>query len=117
MLKTVPEIIDAIKPTMRIITAEQAANEMLKNNGLLVDVREPAESVQMSAVNALNIPRGVLEMKMLEIEKNDARAIYLHCASGMRAILAGEQLMRLGYSNVSVINCPMTIISQTNFSA
>jgi rhodanese-related sulfurtransferase len=46
-------------------------------------------------------------MKILEVEKDPQRAIYLHCASSLRATLAAEQLARMGYTNVNVISCNM----------
>ena len=46
-------------------------------------------------------------MKLLEIEKDPERHIYLHCASSLRASLAAEQLARMGYTNVNVITCRM----------
>jgi rhodanese-related sulfurtransferase len=92
---------------VQLITAKNAAQDMGQNNGLLVDVREPAEHAASPAIGAINIPRGVLEMKMLEIEKDSKRPIYLHCASSLRAILAAEQLGRIGYTKVSVITCKM----------
>ena len=41
----------------------------------------------------------------MEIEKDAARPIYLHCASGARATLGAEALTRVGYENVTVITC------------
>lgn len=116
MLKTIPDLVATIKPSTRIITAEIAAQEISTNRGLLIDVREPAECAQIVAPNSINIPRGLLEMKMLDLEKDAKRPIYLHCASGVRAIFAAEQLARVGYENVTVISCPMPILSQTDFN-
>lgn len=69
-----------------------------------VDVREPAESEKEPTPGSLNFPRGVLEMKMLEKFQDEATQVYLHCASGVRARLAAEQLMQMGYLNISVID-------------
>ena len=41
----------------------------------------------------------------MEIEKDAARPIYVHCASGTRATLGAEALTRVGYENVTVITC------------
>ena len=68
-------------------------------------MRESAEHLSAPAIGAINIPRGVLEMKILEIVKDPERPIYLHCASSLRATLAAEQLARIGYTKVSVITC------------
>ena len=34
-------------------------------------------------------------------------AIFIHCATGARAIFAAEQLARVGYQNVWAITCPL----------
>ncbi|MEO2269011.1 rhodanese-like domain-containing protein [Pseudoalteromonas pernae] len=105
MLTPIPDLLKTITPNQRRIDAHQAKAELTENNGLLIDVREPAEHATKAATGAINIPRGVLEMKLMEIEKDEARPIYLHCASSVRATLAAEQLTRIGYKNVTVISC------------
>lgn len=105
MLITISELLDSITPHQRRIDAEQAKAELLTNKGLLIDVREPAEHSAKAAVGAINIPRGMLEMKLMEIEKDATRPIYMHCASGARATLCAEALTRVGYENVTVITC------------
>lgn len=112
MLKAVPDLVKEIKQTLRCIEAKVAVNELSQNQGLLIDVREPAEYSTQHARGAVNIPRGVLEMKLLEIEKDPNRAIYLHCASSARACFAAEQLIRVGYQNVSVITCNVNEIKR-----
>ncbi|OUS71738.1 hypothetical protein B5G52_10065 [Pseudoalteromonas sp. A601] len=105
MLTSIPDLLKIIAPNQRRIDAAQAKLEIAENKGLLIDVREPAEHAAKSATGAINIPRGLLEMKLMEIEKDPARPIYLHCASSARATLSAEALTRVGYENVTVITC------------
>jgi rhodanese-related sulfurtransferase len=105
MLKTLSLLLQQATQNVQLITAKKAATDRRQNKGLLIDVRESAEHVVSPAIGAINIPRGILEIKMLEIEKDPKRPIYLHCASSLRATLAAEQLARVGYTNVSVISC------------
>ena len=107
MLTPMSELLQQASQNVQLITAQKAAEELKQNKGLLIDVRESAEHFASPAVGAINIPRGVLEMKIMEIEKDPERPIYLHCASSLRATLAAEQLARVGYTNVSVISCKM----------
>lgn len=109
-LKTIAELIREISINVRKVTAEQAAKEIPQTNGLFIDVREPAEFASSAANGTINIPRGVLEMKMIELEKDANRAIYLHCATAGRATLSAEALARVGYNNVTVISCRFDII-------
>ena len=112
MLTSIPDLLKIITPNQRRIDAEQAKQELEQNKGLLIDVREPAEHATKAASSAINIPRGLLEMKLMEIEKDAARPIYLHCASGARATLAAEALTRVGYENVTVITCKAEDVCQ-----
>jgi phage shock protein E len=112
MLKTIPELIQEAAINIRCISASIAADEIKENDGLLIDVREPSEHLTKGAAGAINIPRGLLEMKLMEIEKDPLRAIYLHCATSARAVLSAEQLARIGYQKVSVITCNMDTIQQ-----
>ncbi len=105
MLISISDLLNSIVAGQRRIEAVQAKDEIMQNKGLLIDVREPAEHADNGAVGAINIPRGLLEMKLMEIEKDATRPIYIHCASGARATLSAEALMRVGYENVSVITC------------
>ena len=107
MLKKIPEIIAQARLSLNTITAQEAVAKCKAVDGIMVDVREPAEYAQKSALGTINIPRGVLEMKMLELCPNDEQAIFIHCATGARATFSAEQLLRVGYKNVWVITCKL----------
>lgn len=76
MLKTIHELIKLASAHVEKIEANQAKQQVALNNGSLIDVREPAEHAVKNAVGTINIPRGVIEMKLIEIEKNVDRVIY-----------------------------------------
>lgn len=107
MLKTIPDIVKQIRQTVNTITATNAYRQCLNNNGVIIDVREPSEVSQKSVKGSVNIPRGLLEMKILELYPNENQFIYLHCATGARATFAAEQLQRIGYINVLAITCKL----------
>ncbi|WP_299074328.1 rhodanese-like domain-containing protein [uncultured Paraglaciecola sp.] len=117
MLKTLPQLLQQTMENVQKVTAQEASQQLNQNKGLLIDVRETAEHFASPAIGAINIPRGVLEMKMLEIEKDPLRPIYLHCASSLRAALGAEQLARMGYTNVKVISCKLDQIQKMHQSA
>jgi len=112
MLKTIPQLIEEIRPTLRCISAEQARGEVEQSGGIIIDVREPSEVAEQPAIGAINIPRGVLEMKCLEHFPDENTNIYIHCATGARATLAAEQLKRLGYKNVNIIACDLETLTK-----
>jgi len=105
--------IENIDVNLRTVSAEQAASECRINSGILID-GESAEVANQPVPSALHIPRGVLEMKALEQFKDASAPLYIHCASGVRAKLAAEQLIKMGYENVSVVTCPVPTINQAN---
>ena len=113
MLKPLSELIAEISPDLRIVDAETARGEMQANGGLLLDVREPGEVAARPNAAALNVPRGVLEVKVPEMETDADRPIYLHCATSGRARLGAEQLGRIGYSNVTAISCGIDRVCET----
>ncbi|MBQ4850681.1 rhodanese-like domain-containing protein [Pseudoalteromonas sp. MMG013] len=105
MLTSVQDVLKTVSPNQRCISATQAKVELSNKESLLIDVREPNEHQQQAVTHAMNIPRGLLEFKLPNIEKDAQKPIYLHCATGGRAIFAAEQLTRLGYQDISVITC------------
>ncbi|RKX28565.1 MAG: hypothetical protein DRP47_04075 [Candidatus Zixiibacteriota bacterium] len=71
---------------------------------VLIDVRQAAEYAAGYIPNAINIPRGLLEFKILGIEKDKDKDIIIYCKKGSRAALAAESLTkRLEYKNVKSI--------------
>ena len=110
MLKTIPEILAEARANVRFVTAELAATEIASNDGVVIDVREPAEIEGQADINSLNIPRGILEMKACSAFPDCDKYIYLHCATGARATFAAEQLQRMGYTQVSVVGCELADI-------
>ena len=96
MLIDIRTRIENISFDIRCVTAQKATEELTHNNGILIDVRESNEAASQPVHCALNIPRGVLEMKVLEKFQDASIPLYIHCASGVRAKLAAEQLIQMG---------------------
>ena len=103
MLKTIPEVIALVRGSLTIITAAEAVPLAKQQNGVIIDVREASEYAEKLAKGTINIPRGLLEIKMLKIYLDEKQPIFLYCVTGDRAIFSAEQLKRVGYVNVSVI--------------
>jgi len=112
MLLTIPELLDQLQEKITKITAEEAKTILQQENSIFIDVREPAEYNEKSAKGTINIPRGVLEMKMLTLYPDENKLIVIHCATSARASLAAEQLQRVGYKKVYVIACKLETICE-----
>ena len=70
----------------------------------VIDVREGAEITETGSIaNAINIPRGLIEMKLSPSGNQGLNAdtpIIVYCGGGSRASLAGKTLIELGFKNV-----------------
>lgn len=107
MLKTIQAIASEIKEQVKLTTAIHAFSEAKQNGGIIIDVREPSEVAENPIDGTINIPRGLLEMKMSDLYPNAEQVIYIHCATGVRALFSAEQLQRIGYKKVTAISCPI----------
>jgi phage shock protein E len=112
MLMTVPELLAQARASLQLLDAASALLDCERKGGVLIDVREPGEVQGKASMGAVNFPRGVVEMMVLEKFKDPTQPIYVHCASGGRAVLAAEQLQRLGYSDVTAITCGIDVICE-----
>lgn len=74
------------------------------DDAVIIDVREPGEAKESKLNDSINIPRGLLEMKIEKNCPNSDTPILLHCGGGGRASLSAHTLEMMGYSNVHVIN-------------
>lgn len=80
-----------------------------KEDVLILDVREPNEYESGYISGAVNIPRGLLEMKIWKHvgypDKLDtSRKIYVYCRTSGRSALATETLTQLGFTNAYLVN-------------
>ena len=113
MLIPIPDLVNQIKQTVKLVTASEAIIKCQELSGVIIDVREPDEVNGKVTAGTVNIPRGVLEMKMPMLYPDVNQAIFIHCASGIRAIFSAEQLQRLGYKNVWAITCGIDDVCHT----
>ena len=72
---------------------------------LVIDVREGTEVQETGSIpNAINIPRGLIEMKLSpsndDQDLNTDTPIVVYCGGGSRAALAGKTLLEIGFKNI-----------------
>ena len=80
---------------------------------VVLDVREPHEFAQGHLPGAINVPRGVLELKAdadspvadpAIAQKRDARVVtYCVKAPGARSLFAADTLATMGFTNVAAM--------------
>lgn len=94
-------------PRVQPIAPADAVARAAKGDIVLIDVRDMAELRSSGkAKGALHVPLAVLPQRMNpqagELPKGITTdtAICLYCASGGRSGMAGDALLRMGYTNV-----------------
>lgn len=108
MLLSLADLAAQANPGIRKLCADSAHQECCQQqHALVIDVREPQECQQSPVNGSINIPRGIIEMALPQQVQDPDHPIYLHCGTGMRATLAAEQLIKLGYTRISVIQAPL----------
>ena len=78
------------------------------NRAILLDVREPAEFAMLHIPGSINVPRGILEQScewdyeetVPELARDRTQEIVVICRSGKRSVLAGDTLLRIGFTHV-----------------
>jgi len=100
MALTAMDLVASAKQNITEISVTEAKQALA--NHLVLDVREPTEFAAGQILNAVNIPRGLLEFQIANhptFSGQQAAKIIVCCQSGGRSALATESLHKLGYTN------------------
>lgn len=115
MSTTLAEMVAAARSAaVEISPAEAAEAENRSELALIVDVREPGEYQERHVPRAINIPRGVLELRAdlaspvadAALSANRSARILVYCTKGpgARSLLAAQTLSSMGYERVEVLD-------------
>jgi len=106
MVKGMKDFVAAAKAKVDEVSTEDVASTP-EGSVLLLDVREPGEYQAGCLPGAINVPRGVLEVKAdPEMPPHDIRLtdceqpIIAYCATGGRSLLAAATLQEMGFTNI-----------------
>ncbi len=104
MIKTANELIAAAQSQIDCVDAAAAkALYEQAEEGVIIDVREADAAAESKLKAAVNIPRGVLELKLPALCATPETLILIHCGGGGRASLSALTLQQMGYVNVHAI--------------
>jgi rhodanese-related sulfurtransferase len=114
MAETLQSMIQEAKSGATEIAPSEARSAMGSGEvGLIVDVREPNEFAEAHLPDAVNIPRGVLELRadpaspvadeQLSADRSGRVLVYCTKGPGARSLLAAQTLSGMGYENVEVL--------------
>jgi rhodanese-related sulfurtransferase len=101
MLKTFRQLVEEAKQVIQTITPEELCQRVQEEGSwVVIDVREPEDYKGGHLPGAVNIPRGVLEMKIDEVATSEETPIVVYCGGGSRAALSAKALQEMGYRRV-----------------
>jgi rhodanese-related sulfurtransferase len=86
------------------VGTNEAVRLMNSENALMLDVREDKEFKEGHVINAINIPLGLLESRLKEIEEHKEKPVIVYCRTGQRAAKAGAVLQRQGFKSIYKLN-------------
>jgi rhodanese-related sulfurtransferase len=90
---------DAAK-RVREISVQEVLERIHQPNTFLVDVREESEWHAGHAVSAIHLSKGTIE-RDIETRIPDKNAVIMcYCGGGYRSLLAADNLLKMGYTNV-----------------
>lgn len=75
-------------------------NDIIRQGGFLIDVRNPAERKLGSIEGSINIPLDELRNKLDDLPKD--KVIYVHCQVGLRGYLACQILKQNGFHAINL---------------
>jgi len=90
------------------LTPAGAIQLMNNEDAVLLDVREPAETVGGKIAKAIQIPVGSVGQRVGELDKHKDKNIIVYCKTGARAGIACQELNKAGFEKVYSLSGGMT---------
>jgi rhodanese-related sulfurtransferase len=86
------------------LTPAAAVQLMNKEDVVVLDVREPSETVGGKIAKAIQIPVGAVAKRVEELEKFKDKTLLVYCKSGARSGIACKELSKNGFDKVYSLN-------------
>jgi rhodanese-related sulfurtransferase len=94
-------LVDDAKKRVKEISPEEVLAKLEKNEPFhFIDVREDHEWNEGHAKGAQHLGRGIIERDIEKLVPVKTELVVLYCGGGFRSALAGDNVQRMGYTNV-----------------
>ena len=90
------------------LTPAAAVQMMNQADVVVLDVREPAETVGGKIAKAIQIPVSAMAKRVGELEKHKDKTLLVYCKTGARAGMACKELSKQGFDKVYSLNGGIT---------
>ena len=95
------KVVNDAKSRVREVTVEETKVRMKANaDARLIDVREDNEWEDSHAAGAEHLGKGIIERDIEATVPDKDTELILYCGGGFRSALAGDELQKMGYTNV-----------------
>ncbi len=102
MMTSTDHIIAQARQGVREASAQEVHARLKQEKDLtVVDVREREEFIEGHLPDAVNLPRGFLELRIENVTSDRETPILVYCGGGVRSALAAKTLRLMGYVNVT----------------
>ena len=99
-MKTAHDLVLAARAGITELTPSQAQAWQTACGALLIDVREPDEFAAGHVPGAVNVPRGMLEFRIADLQPDGNAPVLVYCKTSGRAALSCQSLASLGYTQL-----------------
>jgi len=96
------------------LTPAGAIQLMNNEDAVLLDVREPAETVGGKIAKAIQIPVSSVGQRVGELDKHKDKNIIVYCKTGARAGIACRELDKAGFEKVYSLSGGITAWQEAN---
>jgi len=96
------------------VTASEAVRLINHNNALVLDVRTEEEFAKSHILNAVNIPMGLLDSRISEIQDRKSDPVILVCQSGSRSLQSARTLKKNAFEKLHNLSGGMLSWQQAN---
>jgi len=86
------------------LTPAAAVQLMNKEDIVVLDVREPSETIGGKIARAIQIPVGAVAKRIDELEKHKDKTMLVYCKTGARSSTACRELSKNGFDKVYSLN-------------
>ena len=95
------KLVDDAKSRVRETNAQEVKKRLdAKETFTLIDVREDSEWANGHLPGAVHLGKGVIERDIEQRVPDHSAKLILYCGGGFRSALAGDNLQKMGYTNV-----------------
>ena len=115
MAKTYQELLGDARKAVPEMSVDEVKTALAGNGApVVLDVREPAETVGGKIAKAIQIPVGAVTKRIGELEKHKDKTLLVYCKTGARSGTSCKELSKNGFDKVFSLSGGITAWQQAH---